>query len=302
MIQKNCIILAHTNASQLKRLIERLDSKNTAFYIHIDKKSDIRQFTDIIKGENIKFIENRIDCLWGDFSQIRATLNLIEAVLNDKQGGFVIQLTGQDYPVKSNDYINKYIENHADTNFVDCIPVENIWKNYKIRTESYKFNVSKGRGNVRTFNKISKSSLKSFFKGEITFGNLIILLKKRYLPLKQYGGSAWWAMNTDTMQKFFDYYKQNEKMLVDFFAYTLCPDETFFATVIKAVQNQDNSIKIEPSFTFVDWKKAGESAASPELLTINNLEQLKSLPQQWLFARKFDTNVDEKILDELDKI
>jgi hypothetical protein len=299
-MQKTYLILAHKNPQQLKRLIDRLNDDKSFFYIHIDKKSDIENFEKIITDRNVKFLTNRINSLWGDISQIYATMNLIEAALNDGCEGMIIQLTGQDYPVKSNDFINQYLENNADINFIDTVPVEEIWQNYKERTESYKFNISEERGNVRTCRKISKSSLKSFCRGEISLANLLLLLKKRHLPLRQYGGSAWWAMNVETLKIFYDYVKTNEKILFGYFKYTHCPDENFFATIIKAIQNQDNSIKILPSFTFVDWNR-DEYAASPPIFTINDLAQLNSLPDNWLFARKFDTDVDEKILDELDK-
>jgi hypothetical protein len=100
MINKTYLILAHKNPNQLKRLIDRINDENSFFIIHIDKKSDIRPFTNIIRGANIQFLTNRTNCLWGDFSQIIATIRLMEEAIKSKRDGIIIHLTGQDYPVQ----------------------------------------------------------------------------------------------------------------------------------------------------------------------------------------------------------
>lgn len=75
MVNKNYIIQAHESLNLLKRLINRLDDGFSSFFIHIDKKADIKSFTEVIKGTNIIFIDKRVDCIWGDYSQVEATCN-----------------------------------------------------------------------------------------------------------------------------------------------------------------------------------------------------------------------------------
>jgi hypothetical protein len=302
-MQKIYVILAHKAPEQLKRLIDRINDKNSFFFIHIDKKSDIEPFIKIIQGKNIKFIQDRINCLWGDFSQIIATINLIRAAVESGRNGMVIQLTGQDYPIKSTAGIDNFLEKNADKNFIETIPVEKIWTAWRDKTESYKFNLSAGRGVQRTFRKVSKASLKSFFRREISFGQLLLLLKKRKLSLglRQYGGSAWWAFNVPTIKKMYDYITANYKALHDYYQYTICPDEIFFQTIAHHLSETDNSVKLSPSITYVNWIDVG-NAPSPVIFTVKDLEELKKQPENLLFARKFDMELDSKILDELDKI
>ncbi|MCL1868326.1 MAG: beta-1,6-N-acetylglucosaminyltransferase [Paludibacter sp.] len=303
MLQKTYIVLAHKTPEQLKRLIDKINDENSFFFIHIDKKSDIEPFTKIIHGENIKFIEDRVNCLWGDFSQIIATINLIRAAVESGRSGMVIQLTGQDYPIKSAAEIDNFLENHADKNFIDSIPVEKIWTAWQDKTESYKFNISSGRGVQRTFRKVSKASLKSFFRREISLGQLLLLLKKRKLSLglRQYGGSAWWAFNAPTMKKMYDYITANYKVLCAYYKYTICPDEIFFQTIAHHLSEADSSVKLLPSITYVNWQSVG-NAPSPVTFTVSHLEELKQQPENLLFARKFDMEMDSQILDEIDKI
>jgi hypothetical protein len=301
MIRKTYLILAHKNPNQLKRLLDRLNDDLSFFYIHIDRKSDVEQFVNLIVGDNIKFITNRINCLWGDFSQVIATINLMEEVVKTKRDGIVILLTGQDYPIKNLSEIDRFIGENSEYNFIDAVPVEKIWESYKDKIESYKFNVSAARGHCVTYRKVSKASLRSFLHREISLGQLFLLLKKRKLKLglRQYGGSAWWAFNYETLVKMHSFINDNYKKLYDYYKYTTCPDEIFFQTIAQYLSEQDESIKIAPSLTYVNWLR-NPTSASPLTFTIDDLEELKSQPSASLFARKFDITLDENILDALD--
>lgn len=80
-MQKNYIILCHKNPLQLKRLIDKLNNSSSSFYIHIDKKVEISDFINVISNySNVKFIENRENCIWGDISLVKATLNCIREI------------------------------------------------------------------------------------------------------------------------------------------------------------------------------------------------------------------------------
>lgn len=296
--------MAHKNPDQLQRLIDRLNDNFSYFIIHIDKKSDIEPFIHAVKGNNILFLSNRVNCLWGDFSQIIATIRLIEEAIKTKRKGMVILLTGQDYPIKSSAEIDHFLDQYSNFNFIDTVPVEQIWPdNYKDKTESYKFNLSAERGHSITFRKVSKASIKAFFKGTISLRQLCLLRKKRKLKLnlKQYGGSAWWAFNHETLEKMHTFIKNNYAPLYDYYQYTTCPDEIFFQTIAKHLSEQDPSIQLLPSFTYVNWVRFINDPSSVTF-TINDFEELKSQPYNKLFARKFDITLDKSIFDALDKM
>ncbi|MDR0830523.1 MAG: beta-1,6-N-acetylglucosaminyltransferase [Prevotellaceae bacterium] len=304
MNTKIYIIEAHKNPPQLKRLIEKLNDDLSYFYIHIDKKSNIEDFTKIISGKNINFLTTLVDCIWCDISQVEATVLMIEEVLKDKREGMVILLSGQDYPIKSNQEISKFIDENIEYNFIDTVPVEINWKyTHKEKTQSYRFNLSSSRGDSIVFRKISKQSLKAFFKGTITLKQLLLLLKKRKLKLKieQYGGSTWWAINTKSLKKMYDYIKENKKALFSYFKYTYCPDEIFFHTIMQHLSEIDETVKNRPTFTYTNWNRGKETFSSPVTFTEKNFEELTSQPENKLLARKFDMENDSKILDMLDK-
>ena len=126
MMKLALLILAHKSPEQLSRLLCRMDDKRFDFFIHIDAKSVINKFKgsdNRIKYSNIIWVKNRIKTYFNDFSLVQATVNTIkEAVKNDYQ--YYILLTGQDYPIKSNDYIyNKLLANYP-ISYIDMYGVE----------------------------------------------------------------------------------------------------------------------------------------------------------------------------------
>ena len=58
------LISAHTDAPQLKRLIDALHPQ-AEFFVHIDSKSDLEEFTRLIKSPRVHFIPQRVDVMWG---------------------------------------------------------------------------------------------------------------------------------------------------------------------------------------------------------------------------------------------
>ena len=77
------LIVAHSNPDMLGRLINALDSKRAHFFIHIDKKTDISEFLPFIPiKQNVHLSENRIKVFWGGYSQVQATLNIMEEAIN----------------------------------------------------------------------------------------------------------------------------------------------------------------------------------------------------------------------------
>ena len=74
------IILVHKNPEQLCRLVEQLETEQTDFYIHVDRKTDISPFQEKLSRPNVCFISERVDILWGTISQVSAVLNCMREI------------------------------------------------------------------------------------------------------------------------------------------------------------------------------------------------------------------------------
>lgn len=75
------LIATYIDPVHLKRLICALDH-NACFFVHVDKKVDIKDFKELVNQENVHFIEKRSRVLWGDITQVHYQQNLLEACLS----------------------------------------------------------------------------------------------------------------------------------------------------------------------------------------------------------------------------
>ncbi|MGA7075481.1 MAG: beta-1,6-N-acetylglucosaminyltransferase, partial [Halobacteriota archaeon] len=115
------LVTAYNNPKHLQRLINALSSKSSAFFIHIDRKSNIDDFSGI-NGENVYFCEKRTRCYWGDFSVSQAILDLIRMALADaRQFNYFPLLSGTDYPVQPTSYIETFFRRHNGTEFISMV-------------------------------------------------------------------------------------------------------------------------------------------------------------------------------------
>lgn len=298
------LIQAHKNPSQLERLIERLNEPWVYFIIHIDLKVDLKIFTDKIKANNIIFIDNRVDCIWGDYSQVIATLNMIIYLenLNTNGNDRIILLSGQDYPLKSNEYIKKFFKRYSEFNFIDIDEKADKKSQLYKKILTYKINKSSERGDFIMVSRFYlKNIAKNFAKGKLKFSDLKYLFKPKTIPFNWsiYKGSNWCAFNYLTIEKITKYYESNKSLIDSFFQTINCPDELFFQTLFYEVYKHDKVIKLMPSVTYVNWKRKIPSL--PVTFQKEDEAELFSQGENKLFARKFDMDLDNKILDILDE-
>lgn len=295
------LILAHTNPSQLRRLIERLDGPDVQFYIHVDLKSDLAAYTSAIPQHNVSWIADRIHCIWGDFSIVKATLLLVRAALHSTDGaGMCILLSGQDYPVKSTKHIQKFLSQHQSTVFLDMQPAGQVWSDFFLRTTYYKIQHSDEKLAYTLFNRWDvRSYLKLLLKGQLhcLANRRLWQSRKLAVLLDFYGGSQWWAMPMDVLRRIDAFVRHNEKALFAFFQDALIPDEFFFQSIV-ALSEIKGENPIAPPITYVRWD--GKKHPQPVVFRSEDNQELLALPDAVLFARKFDAGVDETILNQLD--
>jgi hypothetical protein len=307
----NYIIIAHKNPLQIKRLIDTLNGEDNYFYIHIDKNQNIKEFIDIIGfDEKIYFLSDsdRYHCCWGNSGMLRAIIRVIEIINEQKRQGYTVLLSGQCYPVKSNQFINDFFKKNYGVNYIKCSKLPNKWPNGGLnRIYDYAFFSSNKKGDFVIFPTLFSSRIKFFPvkkiisnpKYSITFlRNIGLLLKKRVLPMNMqpYGGSSWWALPFETISFISEYISKNPQ-IVSYFDYSQSPEEIFFQMMVKNNLDKMQFKTIEDTLTFDDWFRP--EGPSPATLKENDFKLLTSIPH--LYARKFDIYMDANILDLIDK-
>lgn len=306
-MQINYIILAHRYPKQLRRLIQKLTTPEAFFYVHIDKNTSIDLFAkELADLPNISFVGDRKQGIWGDIGIVNATVNALKQIVRDKKDGYCVLLSGQDYPIKSNDDIKFYFASNLGNEFIDIVPLPT--KHLSIdRIEKYKFNLSSRKedfiqiGSILEADFFTKETLKKIYRlirvGRYDF--ILKVLKRRKYPnyIKPYGGSQWWALTTQTAEKIIQFVDEYPDF-VKYHTYSLIPDEMFFQSIIMYLIEENNKIKIMPFLTYVNWEK--KNCDLPVTFSTADFEELISQSDYKLFARKFDSNISEVILDKID--
>ena len=302
-MQKNYLILAHKNPLQLSRMIERLDDGASKFFIHLDAKTPIEPFAACLEGAHICFIEPRERCVWGDFSIVRATIHLMEAA--SKEQGVFILMSGQDYPIQSQGYINAFLESNKEFDFIEIEPLEEKWKPkmVKDKLEHYHILHSEERGNSNCYAPFRHCSvfqkvrtLMHLLKGRLSMKNFKLLcsLPKRIAPFeRQYAGSQFWAFSERTFYAVLNYIREHKAALEEYYKYTSSSDEIYFHSVLMDLVAKDSTIKLKEQITYVNYFRKNN------VFITEDFDKLTSAKGK-LFARKFDTDIDIEILNKLD--
>ena len=130
MLKITYLILAHRYPKQLRRLIQRLHTEHAAFLIHIDSRVDIALFQQELRDVNfVRFVVNRHTSKWGSRGITDAFLSgFCEILSSDFKTDYVIVLSGQDYPLRSNEQIQQFFTRPVNLgkNFVYYFPMPGV--------------------------------------------------------------------------------------------------------------------------------------------------------------------------------
>jgi hypothetical protein len=322
----NYIVLAHKSPAQLSRMVHRLDCPEAHFYINIDAPVELSPFqAALADNPRCTFFTGaqRLNTMWGHVNAVKAALVGIAQIIADGRTGYTILLSGQDYPIKSNNYIQQFYKDNYGTNFIECFPLPVTPKTEPsihggLARESwihpeYGSNGGMNRLNYYTFFLSTKRednvSIPPIFSSN--FWNLRhmryalgllrrqpdsfpYLFTKRRLPseLRPHAGSQWWALPHETAV-FLDRYVKDKPEFLKFNDFTLLSDEIFFQTVVA-----NNFTNISPPVTYVNFGRP--IGPWPATFVAADLAELAASP--CLYARKFDADQDSIIFDELDQL
>ncbi len=269
-------IMVHQYPNQFKKLFKTIYHPDNHYLIHIDKKSGSKLQLEIQKFlselSNVSLLESKTTN-WGGYSLVDAELRGIEKLLSiNPDWEFFINLSGQDFPLKSQDYIHDYLNQHAGNDFLKISNQKQVRPETLNRIQNYV---------VETEDKVNDvgSSLKRSFLSGVTpyIGNQWMILSRKFCEF---------IINNHEVDRFKVFYKN-----------TLIADEGFFQTVIMNTSYQHNAV-INDDKRAIDWiQLPGEIKLRPRNFTAADAKHLLSSDN--LFARKFDETVDTKIMNIL---
>jgi len=270
------LILAHKNPKQLERMLNALEHPAFDFFIHIDQKTDEKEFEFLFTRKNVFRIHNRTDIYWGGWGTIQAIINGFEEITPKKQYEYINVISAQDFPIKPASYIYQYIYDRRGKEFMTCESIEDKWKEAAARFHDYSFINWKFRGKHRLE----------------MIANKILPARKYPMDHKIVGRANWFTLTHNACIFLLGFLKEHPE-ISRYFKYTWGADEFIFSTPLYNSKFQD---KIVDNLVYVDWS---EKKARPKLLRVEDFNSL--IASDKLFARKFDMDVDAEIIGMIEK-
>lgn len=270
------LILAHHKPDQVAGLIDSLDGDNTSFYIHFDAKSTIKDLSQsrFDGRKNVRILPSGLDVNWGGYNMVAATLELMRAAISQKRG-YLILLSGQDLPIRSNDQIRHFYKDNYGKQYIDYSPLP---------SSSWALNGGLDRISYYWFvDQVGKDASFKLYECQVRAG----FKRPFFSGLVPYGGSQWWSLTMDCAGYILDFVRAN-KVFDDFMRYCLIPDELYFQNIL--LNSPFCSSVVDDNLRYIDWQSGPES---PRILRSDDFP--KMMVSECLFARKFDMTVDSEI-------
>ncbi len=271
------LVMVHKNSEQFKRLFRAIYHPANYYLIHVDKKSkpEIHKETENFLSEysNVFILESQ-NVNWGGYSVLRPEIEAIKKLLEiNSDWQFFINLSGQDFPLKTQDYIHSFLNCHKTCNFFKVSDQRRDWyaSYFRVRVIFFEFG--------SPVNKVLPFPMFRQFPASIT----------------PYIGSQMFIATRD----FCNYVLESRlsKKLQKYYKNTFVPDEGFFQTLI--MNSPFKKTVVRDNMRIIQTKKPNSGALHPTILTKEDYSFL--IQSGNLFARKFDESVDSEIMDMLEE-
>lgn len=114
------LLLAHKDFTQVSRLIKAIYSPNHVYVIHVDARntqlrSELSEFAK--QYPNVALLARSFAVYWGGIEMIYATLESAFALLDAADWDFMVNLSGQDYPICSDRELCSFLSKKIGSNF-----------------------------------------------------------------------------------------------------------------------------------------------------------------------------------------
>lgn len=278
------LIICHNHFEQLIIMLKALDDERNDFYIHVDKK--VANFPkemveQAIQKGRCQFVE-RVEVNWGAFSQINCELVLLKAATQSYHSYYHL-ISGVDFPIKSQTYIHEFFEQNNGNEYIEFCKEEQR-KDFLYRVSWYHLFQEK----------IGNEKDTSFFIRQWCKWEHRLLKIQRILGIDRirkqhdlfFKGANWFSI-THGLAVFI---VNNEEYIKKWFRWSNCGDESFVQVIAMMSPYKENIVN--DHLRYIDWERG-----TPYVFKKEDYDVLKS--SQYLWARKFDDQVDREIIDML---
>ena len=266
-------LLVHRFPEQFKRMFQAIHAPGNIYLVHIDKNSGAALAQDIAAFlapyEGVEILPART-VLWGGYSLVEAELRGMKRLLEMDAGWtHFINLSGQDFPLKSQGFIRDFLSAHPDTQFMRCADQRAIRPDTMNRVD-HVF--------IEAFRHMFRTGIaRAFPRGATPFI-----------------GTQWKVVTRSFCE--FSCHHPLATRFKRFYKRSFIADEGFFQTLVMNGFPQGHVV--DDDLRTIDWVPDGDIKLRPRTFTKRDATWLTLSPD--LFARKFDMAEDSEIFDLLE--
>lgn len=260
-------IAVHARERQFKWIFDALYNAHDLFAIHIDRKtpeSTVRAIRDIVANRPNVYATPRLSVIYGEWAMTEMELGAIRFFCeNHADWQYFINLSGQDYPLKTREHIVAELSRNPRQNFLHFVHLDTLPSYFRERSARYC---------IRIGHRLIHTPLPNLKPKNIRF---------------DWFGAAWhvitrefcgWLLKDRTAQD-----------CMRFLRHVHVPHEFLMQTLIMNSPFEDT---LNTSFKwYIRWTYG---APHPNILTMAHHDELLGADE--FFARKFDEDVDREIL------
>jgi Core-2/I-Branching enzyme len=276
------IVLAHKAPAQVARLVRRVE-ENALVLVHYDKRSgqrEYQQLQQLLTGIPGVVLLRQHPVYWGRFGIITAIFEGIQYLVDNRCAfDMCILLSGQDYPIKSQETIRAFFATRRTSIFLSHSWMQSSSEKWRLDRLHYWYFMPFG---------ISMKFPNRYLD--------LIVPVRRTLPrgFQLYTGSCWWCIPRDGIEYLYEF-AQERPDFFNFFKHAASPEEYVPQMILMNSPLREDVVDDDLHYT--EWPLIG-GRNSPLVLSMAAAPRL--LVSDKLFARKFDIAVDADVLNALD--
>lgn len=276
------LIMAHDNEQQLRFLLEALDYKENDIFLHIDKKSNLKEMSFETQRASLH-VYSAFSVYWADISQTKCQIFLLNEAVKGYHDYYHL-ISGHDFPIKSHEEIMSFFERNIGKQFIHFESDDYCTKD----TARYYHLLAPLLSRCRN----------GFAKRILCWIETKILDFQRRNNINRalYCGANWYSITHDLAQEFC----LKQKEVLRRVKWTISSDEcvlqTFYRTI--AIGNYELYSETKEPGDYhgiareIDWHRG-----SPYVWRNEDYDYLMN--SERMFARKFDFRVDDEILKKI---
>ena len=268
------IVLCHGPVDGVLELLNLPYFRNDAIklYVHYDRKSGAKNADRLRKEttslKNVVVLDQQINCRWGEYSLVEATLLGLEAAVNDSEfvPEFCYLISGSCFPIKPFEALQSYLLANLNKDFIEAVdPQVKQWSVGGYETER-----------LRLYYPFNFQTQRSLFEASGAIQRFLRISRRLPPAINIRFGAQWFCLRRETARLTVAYLRK--KGVRRFFKASWIPDESAIQSTVATVRFQHENAGF--SLTYYEFNSAGR----PITFYDDHVDHLAKQPH--FFARK----------------